>query len=647
MKNSLLIILLLIGFSGYGQQKIIDSISLLLKTPISDSIKVKVYGDLSWYYGNISIDSAFHYGELALNLSKKTKNLIGVAQAYNDIGILHYKISNFNKSIAYYKNALALRVILKDTLGIGSLYNKMGIAYQRIFKMDSALYYNTKALEIYENANHTNYIALIKNNIANIYFNLKQYKKALDEHLEVAKIRADINDNFGLTYSFTNIGNAYLYLNDTIQSLNYYKKGIDIAEQNNYSQELATLYNNYGTILKNQGNYKDAISYFTKSLNLRESLNDNYGVSSVLLNIGDLYMSTGQINEAEEKLRRGLNLAKISNAKEKEMNAYKSLVTFFAYKKNTDSILHYQKLFTITQDDIFNTRITKEIAEIQEKYDTVQREKEIAKQKEQLLKKELEIKNKNLITLLFGFGLLLLAIVSFGLHKRQQHKKREYQNQLKLKEAQTFSKLLDQRLSISRDLHDNIGSQLTLIISSIDNLKFLTKNSDAVFQSKLTEINNFAGNAISELRDTIWAMNKNKISYEDFQGRILSFIEKAKLASSNCHFNFNSTVKSPIYLSSAKGINLFRIIQEAINNALKYAKASEISISIIETEKNLIIKINDNGIGFDLNTAELGNGLGNMQKRASEINGKINIQSKINTGTQIEIVCDKNKTNAL
>jgi signal transduction histidine kinase len=166
-------------------------------------------------------------------------------------------------------------------------------------------------------------------------------------------------------------------------------------------------------------------------------------------------------------------------------------------------------------------------------------------------------------------------------------------------------------------------------------------------QNKLSEINNFAGITISELRDTIWAMNKNEISYEDFQGRVLSVIEKAKLTSENLHFSFNSSIKSPIYFSSAKGINLFRIIQEAINNAVKYAKASEISVSVTETEKNLIIKISDNGTGFDLNTVKLGNGLENMQIRSEEINGKINIYSKIESGTQIEIVCDKNKSNAL
>ena len=648
MKLKLTILFSILSLSIVSaQNKIIDSLKALVKTEITDSLKIKAYGDLCWYYSSISTDSAFYFGNIALDLSKKTNNLNGEAQAYNDFGIIHYKLSNFDTSNTFYKKALVIRLKNKDTLGLGSLYNKMGISYQRIFKMDSAIYYNTKALEIFESLKNEQYVALIKNNIANIYFNLKQYQKALNEHLDVVKIREQINDEFGLVQSYTNIGNSYLFLKDTLKSTLNYKKGIEIAEKNNYEQELSTLYNNYGAILTNQKQFDEAILFFNKSLQLREKLNDSYGIASVSQNMGDLYLTNGKIREAEISLRRGLLLAKKTNAKELEMKAYKGLLSFFAVKKNTDSILHYQKLYSVAQDSIFNSRVTKEIAEIQEKYNTSQREKELAQQKEELLKNELEIKSKNLYALLLGSGLLIFTIISFGLYKRQQHKKREYKNKLALKEAQTYNKLQDQRLRISRDLHDNIGSQLTFIISSIDNLKFLTDATNEKLRSKLSEINQFAGGTIGQLRDTIWAMNKNEINYEEFQSRLLSFIEKAKNATSNIHFQFKSNIKSSIVFSSIKGMNIFRVFQETINNAIKYAEATEIKIHISESPENLEFEITDNGKGFDINTVELGNGLENMQRRIKEVGGNITINSEPNKGTSIKIVCSKNKTNAV
>ncbi|MFY9242581.1 MAG: ATP-binding protein, partial [Polaribacter sp.] len=93
-------------------------------------------------------------------------------------------------------------------------------------------------------------------------------------------------------------------------------------------------------------------------------------------------------------------------------------------------------------------------------------------------------------------------------------------------------------------------------------------------------------------------------------------------------------------------MNIFRVIQEAINNAIKYADAKKIEVQISKDNQNFIISIIDNGKGFDLNKIELGNGLSNMEKRMSEIDGKINISSKPNSGTEIKLeVSFKNTSN--
>ena len=224
----------ILTITATGQNKMIDSLTAVLITKIPDSTKIKVYSDLCWYYGNVSLDSAFHYGKLALNLSEDTKNAKGEAQAYNDLGILYYKQSDFKTSISLYKKSLLIRQKLLDTVGMASLYNKLGLSYQRVFKLDSALFFNMEALKIFEFQKNTRYVALIKNNMANIYSNLKQYENALKTHLEVAQIREELEDNLGLTHSYTNIGNSYLYMGDTLRSKAFYSKGIVLAEHYEY-----------------------------------------------------------------------------------------------------------------------------------------------------------------------------------------------------------------------------------------------------------------------------------------------------------------------------------------------------------------------------------------------------------------------------
>ncbi|MEM6686950.1 MAG: ATP-binding protein, partial [Bacteroidota bacterium] len=224
-------------------------------------------------------------------------------------------------------------------------------------------------------------------------------------------------------------------------------------------------------------------------------------------------------------------------------------------------------------------------------------------------------------------------------YNQQKLKNRQLikENKLKvaLKEIETQNKLQEQRLRISRDLHDNIGAQLSFIISSIDNLKYAAKDTSVEFKDKLGYISEFTSATIDQFRDTIWAMNKDEITLTDLQSRTLAFIEKAKVAKQHVKFDFSNEVNSPVEFTAIQGMHLFRVIQEAINNALKYAKADVVTVHFKEEANQLIIIVKDDGIGFEKETIQLGNGLYNMQKRMNEINAHIDINSKPSEGTEI------------
>lgn len=200
-------------------------------------------------------------------------------------------------------------------------------------------------------------------------------------------------------------------------------------------------------------------------------------------------------------------------------------------------------------------------------------------------------------------------------------------------------KLYEQRLKISRDLHDNIGAQLTFIISSIENLPYGFNITNSKLTDKLQNISAFTKDTIYELRDTIWAMNKNNISLEDLQIRISNFVKKASSHAEQVRFNFYvaEDVSKDIVFSSVAGMNIYRIIQESVNNAFKYAEPKTILVSIEQTDVTLNFAIVDDGKGFDLNTIEKGNGLNNMKKRSNDIGAIITIESETNKGTAVKL----------
>src|SRR5690606_16058371 len=145
--------------------------------------------------------------------------------------------------------------------------------------------------------------------------------------------------------------------------------------------------------------------------------------------------------------------------------------------------------------------------------------------------KELALKIRNQ----WIFGLITLAVIigliGFLLYKQQVLKniKQQKDNELKLAmgKIEYQNRLQEQRLSISRDLHDNIGAQLSFIVSAIDTIKYYISDKNEQLTGRLSNISAFAKETIQELRDTIWAMNKPGITIKDLQGRIANFMEKA------------------------------------------------------------------------------------------------------------------------
>lgn len=452
-----------------------------------------------------------------------------------------------------------------------------------------------------------------------------------------------------VTRMYRNIGSVDLeegmgQKNDSLfkSSISYYNKAIKIYKEENWLDDLALTTSLLAESYIQLGNYEKALIIINEAIEISKKSQNNSQIGFALIKKASILRYLKQYDEVFKNLVKAEEIFKKSNE-------ISSLEYVFIEKRRTYIKLQQYKKANELADDIINFRqqqykekFTKEVSEMEAKYKTAEKEREIAQQKEEILEQQLKINTRNLSTILFGSAFLILGIISFGYYNRSKFIKKQLEKEIELKDAlatiKTQNRLQEQRLRISRDLHDNIGSQLTFIISSLDNLKFVSKDVSEKFKDKITNISSFTVETIHQLRDTIWAMNKSEITTEDFYTRLLTFIEKAKSATNNSiNFKLENSVKDPIIFTSMQGINLFRSIQEALNNAIKYADASTITLTSKLENNTLHITIKDNGKGFELKHTELGNGLSNIEHRMSEINGKAVITSKVGIGTQIEL----------
>ncbi|MFY0602891.1 MAG: tetratricopeptide repeat protein [Flavobacteriaceae bacterium] len=610
MKRILFYILLWFPIVCFSQTpNYLDSI-LSLETKVSSDSFLKIVLEIEY-------DKALINSKKYLELSKKAERIalnLGdqklIADSYKALSLAYHFSSKFDVSFDYTLKSAKIYQELNDMVNYASSYTDLGWKIKNR-DLQKGLFYMQKGIKILEK------------------------EKISSWHLIGAY------NNFGVLQQMSaKLDSAYYY----------HKKSLDLAITHNDSIGIPFAQTHIAEVYMKKKKFALANQYFNDALTIRQKRNDTYGIADSQLYLGDLYFVQGNFKKAIQYYTKGEEFATKHHYFPLRKYALEFLYKSYDSISDLKKAFFYYKTFNKLKDSILNKNTNTRIAELEIQFQTLEKEKEIAKQKEKLLENELTLKTRNLYTLLLSAAFIILGIVSLGVYRRNQYKRKQLVKELALKDAlatiKTQNRLQEQRLKISRDLHDNIGSQLTFIISSIDNLKYASKDFNTTFKEKLSTISTFTSDTIFQLRDTIWAMNKGEVSYKDFHSRIIAFIEKAKVATSTIDFKIENSVQSAFSFESIISINLFRVVQEIINNSMKHSNASMVRINTNEKEHFLNIEINDNGVGFNIKEVALGNGLRNIKKRMKEINGTVSIESESGKGTKIVLMLPmKNTTN--
>ncbi|MEZ4802067.1 MAG: tetratricopeptide repeat protein [Gelidibacter sp.] len=575
--------------------------------------------------------------EDAISKGKNEPQLVSYSE--NNLGIVYRDLGQFEKAKQLSETSLQHPL---DSFAMASAYNNIGASNRSLGKYEEALSAYLKALKIYESKNVLTEQATVNNNIGMVYSYLEMNDKAVAYHQKAIDVFEKENNQKGMSQAYNNI--AIIYANDgeLERALKNFKYSLDIEKTLDDKKGIAESANNVGAVYYYMQKIDSALMYFKQSAAIERSIGNMAGVSSSYNNIAQVLIENQKEDDSKMFIDSAYYYAQQSKTAVDIETALHMYSQYYEAKNDTKTALKYFKDYSTFKDSILNLDTNAKVAKLEIEYQTEKKEKEILSQRADLAEKELDLSKKNYYIL----GLIALAIVlsllGFLIYSQQKLKNRQLQKENELKDAlikiETQNRLQEQRLRISRDLHDNIGAQLTFIISSLDNLKYGFQLPEKL-GTKLKNISDFTTTTIYELRDTIWAMNKNEISLEDLQTRITNFIEKANHATETVNFRFDTDENLPknLKFSSVTGMNIYRIIQEAINNALKYAEAKNIQVTLKEVGEELQIVIADDGKGFDDTTVAYGNGILNMKKRALELNAVIQIQSKLEKGTAITL----------
>lgn len=613
----------------FSQTKVIDSLRLCIEMAVTDKEKLSAIIKLSEQGNNP--DTLLPYVVMAQTIAAKTNNRVDGARAAF-IRAIYYVRRNYIDS-ALYITDLLIPEIKEDKLQ-QSFY--LELLFFKAKVLDKANRYTQsltqlfKVLETAEILKDTLIQIQANTGIGWVQMEMEQYGEAL-KWLQKA-LHTSANKKF-----YKNYGALYSNLATTLNALGkpdsakiYIDIAIKDARENDNLIWLATALSMKAKILIDSKQPKLAEEPLNEVVAIRKKLNDPFYTVFDMSSLASYYANNNQAVKGIELCKEGIALAKKSGLSSQLLMIYHSLAENY---KAAGNVIEYSKTLEdiiALKDSFNNINSTKLLAEMQAGSEAVKKERTIAEQK-----LNLTIKNY----WLFGSALFVaMAVIIIWLAFKNYRRKQNIKMQLALKEEKRIAaqSIIDaeehERKRIAADLHDNIGAYASAIRADVEKITDygLNKSNDAIqnLQQHSREI-------INSLRDTIWVLNKENITITGISDRVKNYINKLQPSYTNIRVHLHEKITNDARISSQNALNIFRIVQEALHNALKHSNASNINIFLNSSDK-VSVRIEDDGKGIEniQNSAD-GNGLMNMKARATEAGFFFQITSVPGKGTTI------------
>jgi two-component system, NarL family, sensor kinase len=467
-------------------------------------------------------------------------------------------------------------------------------SYNYLNQYDLSIKYQQEALVIFKENNYAPGIAIGYNLLGSTYTKLKKPNQAIPYLTASYKIKKESGDTLGLINTLINLGENSYDLNNYNNAYKYFNEAEVLCKAIKNKEGLSKIYTNLGVMASKQNNFSLAKDYELKAVKLAKETNDNYVLNEVYANLSKTYKEVDQLDSA-------------LISKDKAMAA---------------------------KDSMIDLTVQQQIAEMQTKYETVKKEKQIEEQ-------QFSINKRNYIIAASTAFILLGCFAGWAFFNRfRLKKKNELQQKLNEQQQKATIDILTaeekERKRIATDLHDGVGQLMTaawLNLQAID-MQHITTNKET--SELLTKTIHLVDESCKEVRAVSHNMMPNALLKKGLVNAIREFINQINTKSTQINLQTDDLSKAlPTHVETV----LYRVIQESVNNVIKHAAATSLDISINQDETGIDLLIEDNGKGFVLTEAMQKDGIGlqNIKSRIDFLNGTVNWSSAPGKGTLVAI----------
>jgi signal transduction histidine kinase len=632
MKQLLLLCFLLINTFLLAQPKEADSLQGRLRLQLTYPQRADVLYELSKTWQKTDPDSAYHYALQLEALAKKNNDNTGLSKAALMVARYLNRTGKPDEGLALCeKNIQQLQKDTAHQLLLAAFYLVKGQCLMAVNKKEDALTDFYASLKIAEQENSPADIVAAYSNIGWVYMELEQYQNALAEFYKAQNLgEANLQNvpSHFLSVIYNNMASCYGATGKIDSAYFYTQKSIAIALKNNDYADAANGFNLLGEALMEEKKYDEALKNLLQAKMLREKVGNPFYIVSDMALLANLYGAMGRPTDGIKTSKAAIILARENKLDAKLPLLYQSLAGNYELAGNYQEAAQTFKYLNLLKDSVFAKTSAESLAKMQVQYETEKKETE-----NNLLKKDNELKaaqlsNKSRTIYILIAGALLMVTLLFVWATMIRLRKKE-------SELKAIAQLQKEKERIARDLHDNVGGQLSYIIYSLDGFNDESKEK----QVEITEsINQSVRNVISNLRETIWAISDANISWQDFSDK-LKIYARNLFKHTDVKINFAEKIQPGKELNALVGLNLYRICQEILTNAFKHSHANAIDIHLQSESDKLLLSLADNGKGFDKSEKkEACYGLQNLYKRAGESGITLTLETETGSGTKYELV---------
>lgn len=591
------------------------------------------------------------YWEEGMQISQKLNFTKGIVGSLSWKGVYYKSAKVIDSALIFLDSAIVLANHFPDKNLQplkGFAFLQKGMIYENRENYYVALKNYFESLKNYGTSELINRKSLFEK-IAHIYQQLNNDEKALEYYRAILKlvekeIKSSSNNHADGTY--TSIATIYFERNDLNNAKYYLDKLKPVMPDTVETIVTGGYYSLAGKIaLKEKKNdtafifLKEALKYYTYTRQMHKD-----EIANIFADIGRLKLETCEISEAKDYIDQSLEAARESSHKKTMANSLMVMAAYYNQSGNQSGAYTTLQQPIILNDSVLVEANIKQANTLAAIYENDKKEKAIAQLQADKIIQAATVKQKSLLNIIFIITIAALLFTGFLFYRNFSHKQKLEQQ--RITELEKEKKLLaveamlkgqeEERTRLAKDLHDGLGGMLSGVKISFSNMKenmIMDAAHAASFEKSLHQLDS----TIAELRKVAHNLMPEALVKFGLKSAVKDFCDSMQLRGNTeiiCE-----QLGDERELGNIADVNVYRIIQELVNNAAIHGTANQILVQISKTPNKVLITVEDSGNGFDLNELKKSKGIGlsNIKHRVDYLNGSIDLDSKPGEGTTVNI----------